>query len=358
MTHTTRRAARRGFTLVELLVAAALTIGIMAVIAVAFQAALRAYSDLNSVAGLAEQLRAAKATIERDLDAPHLETDDGRVVRVSDPAVAAGSWSGTAGTPHRIGYLEIFQTSPTSPVVEGNDVTTGGTSERAVNHALRFTVKRSALTAQDVFTGQLKPGSVAPATLSANTIADYTTAPNQIVARWGEVAYFLQPAPGNLMTEPDPATGTMLPLHTLYRRQRVLAPGIVQVGGAGGWNTTTQPYDYDLYPEIGVINRSGTNFLATPFDVAAGNRAPPTPIPASSPSFFGTDVLLSNVISFQVMPQFAGGASFNIAPGAGYDTSAAPGAGGKPQPTALEVRLRVYDPKTKMTRQMTIRRDL
>ena len=99
MRHPLTRRPRRGFTLVELLVACALTVLIMAVLATAFQTGLATFSHLKSTVGLSEQLRSAESVMRRDLEATHLEDADGVPVRISS----------LGATPPARGYLEVIQ---------------------------------------------------------------------------------------------------------------------------------------------------------------------------------------------------------------------------------------------------------
>ena len=94
-------AARPGFTLVELMVAMALSILIMAILAGAFQVGLDTMSQLKSLAGLSEQLRSAETVILRDLSANHLEDEWSRPVLVSDPKVQQQAWRNTFGRARR-----------------------------------------------------------------------------------------------------------------------------------------------------------------------------------------------------------------------------------------------------------------
>src|SRR3954466_15326472 len=71
-----RRAARPGFTLVELMVAAAVCVLIMAILATAFQSGIDTLRQLRSHGDMMDQLRAASEVMKRDLQAPHLQTQD------------------------------------------------------------------------------------------------------------------------------------------------------------------------------------------------------------------------------------------------------------------------------------------
>ena len=89
MRSTQRLPGRAGFTLVELLVAMALIIFIMALISAAFVAATGTFRDLKATAQLAENLRTTTTILRRYLSAYHFEGQK----RLSDP----NFW--TAGPP-------------------------------------------------------------------------------------------------------------------------------------------------------------------------------------------------------------------------------------------------------------------
>ena len=71
---TRTRGGRAGFTLVELLVAAALSILIMAVLSTAFQTGLQTLSTLKSLGDMAERLKTAETLLRTDLTAEHFAT--------------------------------------------------------------------------------------------------------------------------------------------------------------------------------------------------------------------------------------------------------------------------------------------
>ena len=253
---------RRGFTLVELLVAAALALVVMTVLSLAFQTGLQTLSQLKSVVGLAEQLRSAESVFRADLGAAHLEADDGRTVRLPQAgghsrgffAFTQGGMAQTSGGP--VGYgpfaeflranengVQSFRTqSALQPAPQAGTTltypeptaTVGQLFGRAWMDTLHLTVRQNGDRPQAVFTApagpllgklrNLDPGFAAlPVEVrSADPLG------TQLTSRWAEVTYFLMPAgpPGG--TTPSVFTAdeggvTQLPLYTLYRRQRVLA---------------------------------------------------------------------------------------------------------------------------------------
>src|SRR5438445_132449 len=81
---------RQGFTLVELLVAMALIMFIMAILAEAFAAGLDSYRQLKAVGDLHEKLRTATSQLRADLAAPHFAN---ATYSVSDPTFATSERS-------------------------------------------------------------------------------------------------------------------------------------------------------------------------------------------------------------------------------------------------------------------------
>ena len=65
------RATRRGFTLVELMVAMALTMFIMVILSEAFATGLDVFSQLKAIGDMEESLRAASTALRNDLAADH-----------------------------------------------------------------------------------------------------------------------------------------------------------------------------------------------------------------------------------------------------------------------------------------------
>src|SRR5947209_1742651 len=88
---------RPGFTLVEVLVAAALCILIMTILTYAFQQAMDTFSLLKSTGELQERLRAAEVVMRRDLQNVGLDMADGSPPRVSNVRLDQGGASPAAG---------------------------------------------------------------------------------------------------------------------------------------------------------------------------------------------------------------------------------------------------------------------
>src|SRR5688572_1223835 len=84
---TRNRTNRRGVTLIELMVAMALTLVIMLILAEAFKSSLDFVRSANSTGSMIYQLNGAGTILGRDLQAEHFAPDDrkpNRGVRLSD----------------------------------------------------------------------------------------------------------------------------------------------------------------------------------------------------------------------------------------------------------------------------------
>ena len=384
--------ARRGFTLVELLVSVALCIMIMAILATAFSIALDTLSLLKSIATLTKEQQAANTIMTRDFEAQHLEGPAGETVRVSDSFVATQAWSGNdlkgflrvrQGTPARQNTSSGITAAPASNLaypqyignpnhpylLEGED-SDQTRSYRATDHSVHLTVKLSGKTQQDSF------ATTRPATMSnLPSLVDQNPLGTQFVTKWAEVAYFLKPTTGLQTTVTDNGLPG-LTLYTLYRRQRVLAPIDATVT-----TSPVTPVNYmNANADFAMIQSAATTVTAvTPATITtAANRLNLDQAANNLPSYpnttaeFGSDVLLTNVVSMQIRlivdpvptlfandatnPQLAIPVNPAI-PAWFYDTaSATPLAAGvaKPRPRGIQIKLRIYDPKNRQTRQMNL----
>src|SRR5947208_479564 len=81
---------RAAFTLVELLVAAAVCLVIMAILANVFQVGIDTMRQMRSAGEMTDQLRAAGEVMKRDLGFPHLLAEDNKPnqgMRLSDQRI-------------------------------------------------------------------------------------------------------------------------------------------------------------------------------------------------------------------------------------------------------------------------------
>ena len=225
---------RTGFTLVEVLVAMALTLFIMSILSAAFVAATSAVSDLKAAGDLAERLRGAANVLRRDLEADHCYSDANatQIVRLSN------LWA--TGLPPTSGFFRIYQGGPAQAMPAGPPVSLppftnfdegvdldGIHSYISTNHALHYTIGLHGTLRSD-FLSAWVPGSplVAPSLnpvyLPPNDYPDhyYQDTAGVYNAQTAEVAIFL--APNGDLT--DPTTPPALPLYGLYRRQMLTVP--------------------------------------------------------------------------------------------------------------------------------------
>ena len=365
MTSAPRIAGRRrgGFTLVELLVAAALCVVIMTVLAVSFRSGMDTLSQMKTVGDLTDKLRAAEVVLQNDLSAYHLEDETGLPVRVSDRTVNR-KWDGTnrgwTGAQQKKGFFRVSQGSPPKAVPGASypvgvppypaGLSTGGPTDgylwegwlaseglhymRANDHRLSFTVRLSGLSDKDAFT------VTAPTAVSTDANLRNGLAPaDSLSSNWAEVAYFMD-RPTSL-----PATVGGVPLFTLMRRQRVIA----QTTPANA-STALAPGSVDL----SITNTPTAGTLNTPLSITnLANRVPLTRLTGADE---GEDVLLSNVVSFQVQVLKNDDVEFTDVPNLTWDSATQPAA--LTRIRGVQIRLRVYDVRNAVTRQMTIQQDL
>jgi prepilin-type N-terminal cleavage/methylation domain-containing protein len=258
-----RYRARKGFTLVEMLVAVALTLFIMVLLSQAFAAGLEVFRQLKGIGDMEERLRTTSIILRQDLLSPHFEP--GRTL--SDPQF----W--TVGPPQS-GFFRIFQGSQntaTAPV-DGDGIP----ARVSTDHVLHFTVRRSGNTFPSYFVADVSydpwawgtpppysdwalGGSPAPASRYQAT-GTYTS-------QWAEIAYFLRPNGSN-------ANGT--PLYSLYRRQR-----LAFAGDNTKINSTTTTPAANLVGSTSCL--AYTDISCTPDPRVAFSAAPTTNIYFNSP---------------------------------------------------------------------------
>ena len=334
---------RRGFTLVELLTASALTLFIMSIMATAFQVGLDSLSHLKGAATLSDQLRTVKGIMQRDLEATHLEDEYGKEKAISQ--LDGKEWKNDTSIKDRKGYFLVSQPSTPEAMTpaansavntaikydfEGTD--DGVASYRVTDQILSMTIKLKGGKPEDLY-----------------TVTDSTGA-SQFVSQWSEVTYFLK-ATTSIETSTDNGL-TAVPLHTLHRAQRLLM-------------TKTTPFSGTAVDNPG-LSINGAN-LTTPSDVIDqtkryGGAATPTPDTTG-----GSDILLSNVVSFQVRLMLEGAGTtattydyVELPTGmTSFDSAADRSATiGDRNVIGIQIKIRVYDSRQKMTRQITLEEKL
>lgn len=250
--HKLNHRRRSGFTLVELLVAAAVSILLMVILTQAFAAGLEMFRKLRAQGNMQERLRMASITLRDDLTRPHFNAagagpagqnllDD----RLSDQNLNdaySGGWS-----PPGNGFVRIWQGQMRdlndNPIIEPPFNVPGGNLGiatplpfalegtdpdglmfcRATTHLLHMTVRRRGTSLDDMFRVREANRAIGPFQFPRDYIfpSDYrenvTGTDSYFTTRWGEVAYFLVPT-GEF------TTGNQVPRFTLHRRVKAVVP--------------------------------------------------------------------------------------------------------------------------------------
>lgn len=337
---------RAGFTLVEMLVAMALTVFIMSIVTTAFVVSLETFRQLKGIGDMQQGLRTASNRLVADLRANHF---DGKK-RLSNPHF----WQ-LSGRP-REGFFRIVQ--PTFPVSEGIDQD-GQPSFQASNQVLHFSVRMTGNRGEDFFSASV-PASSALFSNETNYFNQPADNRQQLGtqtfnSQWGEIAYFL--VRQGTTTKPDDPTETDgTPLFSLYRVQRVVVPR----------NDQLQGKDTNFYPQISCNIVNGNTQFYSPSDLAepvTPRRRGFDPVlgatrPAFSRSEPGSALLLQNVVSFQteIMTSKNPTVFERQLPNGDFDTAMPPP--NAPIIQALKITLRVFDPKTRQSRQISIIQDM
>jgi type II secretory pathway pseudopilin PulG len=339
---TPRPADRAGFTLVEVLVAAALCIFIMVILTTAFTTGLQAFRELKAIGDMQEKMRAVTIVMRRDLASSHFEYNL-TAARVNGSSLGQLRLNDPNWEPPDRGYFRIYQGSrpvnfndpsvnTARYVVEGQDGD-GLIASRATDHALLFTVKLPGYGRTQKFSTQLAPGILPnpsnPPRYSASefsgltqdqktlvnaSLREVTQGDTELATQWGEVSYFLEPS--GMYTGFPAQTGNQL--YTLVRRSRTVLP----TGSQITWNATreAQAPDVSWSANTGRTNTpddltNPDNRLGGRLSTAAGGLVR---IPATYGQY-GDDILMTDVLSFQVKVHWE---------------QAVAGTGGGPTPTA------------------------
>jgi prepilin-type N-terminal cleavage/methylation domain-containing protein len=401
-----RTRTRAGFTLVELMVAMALTLFVMVILTQAFVTSLDTFSAMKGLGDMQVNLRTAETMLRNDLASDHFEGKR----RLSD--VDAQGNPMIVSQPAQAGFFAVRRTSsavfPPTPVppppyylFEGNDPS-GLPSYLATDHVLHMTNKRKGNRQESFYSATLLDGTVPPAgpspaltaffsvptayDINPNTQLPYATwtppyppppgnALNQAnySSQWAEVMYYLlRTGSTEEPSNPNSVLGT--PTWGLYRAQFVMVPD--------GTNLTSPALAPGLegstFAQI-ACNRPGagmTLVFFSPMDAAKGNRtldignfnpATNTRVLRLDPSgaIIRETLVCPNVISFQVQVMQVGSNAFDdMIPGAlgapfFYDTARFGVAGYTPNGLkGIQVTVRVWDNKTRQTRQATVVQDL
>lgn len=413
---------RAGFTLVELMVAMALTMFVMVILSQAFASSLDTFTNLKAIGDMQENLRAATIIIRDDLRNDHFQGK----MRLSDLTQArrpeAGFFvikqgSGVLATnnPPRPGPPPVPLGWPKYYYNEGQD-TNGMTSFRATDHILYMTVKRKGNRTQSFFTATLFGGpNILNPFFSRNTAYDVpfgdmpdntlatpylgTNAPTGFYnSQWAEVVYYLKR--DGSTEEPNMPTSVLgTPTFNLYRAQFVMVPDGTPL------RTPTTPTNTNLFVNVNNFNKprldtweqSSFQQMSTAV-INTGAAAPQWQLKFNSPAeaavfsptvngvvqpnriianlntfdpqatvrttvmnrvFLNETLVTPNVISFQVQVMPNTGLAFtDLAANANriYDTTQVGTSTNGLK--AVQVTIRVWDSKSRQTRQVSIVQDM
>jgi type II secretory pathway pseudopilin PulG len=373
---------RQAFTITELLVVMALIVFIMYILAEAFSAASGAFRRLKAVGDMNGKLRTTTTLLRRYLSADHFEGKK----RLSSPSfwydgppregffrIWQDADSIDEGTD--LDTNHSFRAPGPDPLTGYGGVNARGTWS---NHGLHFAVKLRGNTRDAFFRTTLTGGSPLLRMPQADTRFQEPSG-TTLCSSWAEVAFFLRPSapdsvavpgPGGFDQTEDysvPAGRSSLPLYTLYMRQRLVIADNTLVPQAVPANAYLNNGDYaemscyrDLInPKVLYFNNPSDLTMpgrrlgkqpnrpdpnrwarcpAFTGDLASnsspgGGALPGTPPngypilaeepPAAGGKFKGDDILLTNVVSFEVrvlLPLSTWTAVYGVSPrGKSYD---------------------------------------
>jgi hypothetical protein len=347
---------RAGMTLVEMLVALALSVFMMAILSEAFVSGLKSFAQLKALGDLDDRLRTVANVMRRDLRAPHFEgtkrlsecTSSSKpmprleglragIYNTGNPADVQAVQALIAqlrpyeSVPPRLGFFSIEEWPnlglPTDGLLyEGSD-TQGRPSYRDVTDVLHFSARLDGSEEEKFFYGALRGpdagGNPSPLDNAGLYSSRYDSANNRMYSsQWTELFYFL--APDNTAAIAGVGqSGGPVQTFNLYRRRLLLIPDQFSTGGAAVADTAYQSeapalanahfYQQNDVSAVMITPPSGPAFLYnTPADVQHRARryqaSPPNPnFPHRAPKTIynttqldGGDLLLTNVISFDV----------------------------------------------------------
>jgi hypothetical protein len=359
-----RTRTRRGATLVEMMVAAAMSIMIMWLLTWCYQQGLASFSNTKAHADLMDQERMVTSVLNRDLLADHFLTEDGkpnggRMVRDQRLDLTSPTY-----TVPKNGFFYAYSLGTSINTVNEGVDTDGFQSTRSNDHILQFTVILPGGPPEQMFNADVPFGTTGPT-----------------YGRAAEISYFLVPTVKTLggtqlnnlirrqrlcalTTDDKPNYDATLSINSpppLYPIQPADAAEVMAVSPATGTNPSSVPKIFTLNDLTNPANR-----LSIPLNPAFPNRLASTIVT----NRIGEDILMSNVISFEV--------KFTGTPGAGITWPTAFSAGNSDFPydnlpavsgglfdttgtnsakirvTGVMIRLRAYEPRTRTTRQTTI----
>lgn len=334
------RSLRQGFTLVEVMVAAAVSVIIMAILSTVFQTGIDTLRDMRSVGHLQDQLRAAIEILRRDLQADHFLPRDADPnshkqisgARLSQQLLTDKDWQPPVG-----GFFHIESTQYGSTVLPDADGLTF-TTQLANHGVLHFTT--------------ILPGDKPQNLYSANV------GPLTYHSPAAEVLYFVDTS--------------LAPNHRLIRRQRLVARTDLDRPLLGGANDPdvvafiAQPLTLKEVAEparrmprapLGGVRAGDDVLLANVklFEVKVNwEVVNPSPTPPVRPFHLNTD------FPFDFLDGHGGLGRFDTGDCTDFDDVLPGGsnANNRIRVKALQIRIRIYDPLSQTSRQVTIVQDM
>jgi len=374
-----------------MLIALALSIFIMAIMSEAFVKGIEAFGNFKALADLEQRLRTVANIMRRDLKAPHFDgskklsecTASGRAMPVLDGLKATGPYSATETTAllrqlaaYRFktpseGFFSVEEW-PNRPAgatmfFEGQDAS-GRPSYRDIavfngagnivipSDVLHFSSRLEGNDPDRFFYGKVRTGSpLDGAGLSAGNTRYDSGGNNMYTGQAAELLYFMG-GDGSQFTPGVTTPGGPVLTFNLYRQAWLLVPNRFSDGSAANGDafySTGTPAQYYLENDVSAANVGGTFFFNSMADVQhrarrinAGGVRSPRLLNLAPGDLDGSDIMLTNVISFdvKVFDPFAykiplGLPGGGIASGRGAyvdigDVIATPAGGANPYPTA------------------------
>jgi len=301
------RRTRNAFTLVEMLVAAALCMFIMVILTGAFQAGIDAFRNLKAAGDMQDKLRGAADILRRDLSSAHFNGPFQPGLSgpyLSDQRLDKPGWMPPPG-----GFFRLWQL-PAGSVNEGADAE-GLPSSRASTHILHFTTQLSGKRPGEYFSGRAPAAFFTPSVPPAPPFSPDLPAFSQnpyYTSRWGEIVYFL----GDTGTK----TPGGLPIYTLYRRVRVLPTALPPPTALTGvtvsqfpeisQNSDVNPSLFNSLSDVTDPSRRMGSVQGNPVGIYESINGQVRPrswrevLAGSNAGLSGEDILLTDVISFEV----------------------------------------------------------
>jgi len=337
----------------ELLVATALILFIMAIIAQAFGAASKTFTTMRTAGQLQERNRTATNILRKDMWAPHFGPPYGQyggthvMHQRLDQAGWRTPWAGyfemVQGSPSRYepgdptlapdGVIKPFTNPPNPPVPPAAPpVYTDGEqlySTRARDHMMRFTTFLPQGSASELYCARFHPFFTTDPRVNAFLVSPGGLATNtagMLYSRWAEVIYFLVATGPQPPLPPDPVEMTggnnPRPLHSLRRRVRLLPPREIDYQEISPGVPMTLAYAQqvvidcqnnfpDVIPPIVLPNLANPAFatLRLPGPETLNRNRLLRIQAVAHPT--GDDILLTDVISFEIRPTWINNPLFN-----------------------------------------------